>query len=195
MGWPMLKHGILGLLNYHQLTGYEIMTVFRDSLHFFWSAQTSQIYRELQALEAKGWVGKTLVPQQGKPDKNIYKITPEGHEELLRWLSDDELTLNFRNHILIKVFFLGERSRADNIRYFEGLKEYCGIFLQSLDEAQEHAGAYSRFLDNPEKALYWEMTIDYGRRNMQMCMDWAQSCIDRLSGEAGDDSRREGMSP
>ncbi len=80
----MLKHGILGLLNYHQLTGYEIMTVFRDSLHFFWSAQTSQIYRELQTLEAKGWVSKTPVPQQSKPDKNVYAITPEGHEELLR---------------------------------------------------------------------------------------------------------------
>ncbi len=49
----MLKHGILGLLNYHDMTGYEIMEVFRDSLRFFWSAQTSQIYRELQTLEKK----------------------------------------------------------------------------------------------------------------------------------------------
>ena len=39
----MLKHGILGLLNYHQLTGYEIMTTFRDSLLFFCNAQTIQI--------------------------------------------------------------------------------------------------------------------------------------------------------
>lgn len=31
----MLKHGILGLLNYHDMTGYEIMEVFRDSLRFF----------------------------------------------------------------------------------------------------------------------------------------------------------------
>ncbi len=177
----MLKHGILGLLNYHQLTGYEIMIVFRDSLYFFWNAQTSQIYRELQALEAKGWVSKASVPQQGKPAKNIYTITPEGHEELLHWLSDDEPTLSFRNQILMKVFFLGERSRADNIRYFEGLKEYCGIFFQSLDAAQKHVSEYSRFLDTSEKALYWEMTIDYGRRNMQMCIDWAQACIDRLS--------------
>lgn len=30
----MLKHGILGLLNYHDMTGYEIMEVFRDSLQF-----------------------------------------------------------------------------------------------------------------------------------------------------------------
>lgn len=179
----MLKHGILGLLNYHQLTGYEIMTVFRDSLHFFWNAQTSQIYRELQTLETKGWVSKIPVPQRSKPDKNIYNITQEGHRELLRWLSDGEPSLKSRSRIPMKVFFLGERSREDNIRYFEGLKEYCGIFLHSLDAAGEHVKEYRAFLDDPEKAVYWEMTIDYGRRNMQMYIDWAQSCIVRLKGE------------
>ncbi len=81
----MLKHGILGLLNYHPMTGYEIMLVFRDSLHFFWSVQTSQIYRELQTLETKGWVEKTPVSQQSKPDKNIYAITQEGRRTGLYW--------------------------------------------------------------------------------------------------------------
>ncbi len=179
----MLKHGILGLLNYHPMTGYEIMVVFRDSLHFFWSAQTSQIYRELQTLEVKGWVGKTPVPQQGKPDKNVYDITPKGREELLRWLSDGEPALGSRSQILMKVFFLGERSREENIRYFEGLKEYCSIFLQSLDVAREHIGQYRDQINEPDKAVYWEMTVDFGCRNMKMYMDWAQSCIDRLKGD------------
>lgn len=178
----MLKHGILGLLNYHQMTGYEIMTVFRDSLHFFWSAQTSQIYRELQTLETRGWVNKTTVLQQSRPDKNMYAITPEGREELLCWLSDGQPPLSFRSRTLMKVFFLGERSREHNIRYFENLKEYCGIFLKSLDAAQEHVEKYRSVLEDPERAVYWEMTIDYGRRNMQMYIDWTQGCIDRLNG-------------
>lgn len=179
----MLKHGILGLLNYQDMTGYEIMEVFRDSLHFFWSAQTSQIYRELQTLEAKKWVGKTTVPQQGKPDKNIYAITAEGREELLRWLSDGNMGFSSRNAVLMKVFFLGERSREENIRYFEGFMEYCGIFLRSLDAAEEHINEYCVILDDPDKALYWGMTVDYGRSAMQMEIDWAQRCIERLKGE------------
>lgn len=176
----MLKHGILGLLNYHPMTGYEIMLVFRDSLRFFWSAQTSQIYRELQTLEAEGWVGKTSVFQQSKPDKNIYTITPEGHNELLRWLSDGTPELNSRSHILMKVFFLGEQSRGENICYFENLKRYCAVLLQSLDMAQEHIGQYSDMIDDQGRSAYWEMTIDFGRRNMRMYMDWAQNCIERL---------------
>ena len=52
----LLKQGILGLLNYGDMSGYEIKTIFQQSLNYFWTAQTSQIYRELQALEKDGWV-------------------------------------------------------------------------------------------------------------------------------------------
>ncbi len=55
-----------------------------DSLNYFRDAKTSQIYRELQGLEQKEWVGKRVVLQSGKPDKNVYSITEAGREELLR---------------------------------------------------------------------------------------------------------------
>ncbi len=179
----MLKHGILGLLNYHEMTGYEIMVAFRDSLRFFWNAQTSQIYRELQTLEAKGWAGKTPVAQQGKPDKNVYAITSEGREELLKWLSQPEVQGESRNRILMKVFFFGERSREENIRYFEGLRDYYAMLLQSLDAVPESIRAYGSFLGDGDKTLYWEMAVEYGRRAMGMHIDWAQSCIDTLKEE------------
>ncbi len=34
----MLKHGILGLLNYGDMTGYEISETFKNSLNYFWPA-------------------------------------------------------------------------------------------------------------------------------------------------------------
>ena len=43
-----LKQGLLGLLNYGEMTGYELAKVFNDSLSFFWQAQTSQIYRRAE---------------------------------------------------------------------------------------------------------------------------------------------------
>ena len=47
----MLKHGILVLLNYGDMSGYEIREVFKNSLNYFWTVQTSQIYREIGVLE------------------------------------------------------------------------------------------------------------------------------------------------
>lgn len=181
----MLKHGILGLINYHEMTGYEIMQTFRDSLNFFWNAQTSQIYRELQRLEEKKWVGKTLVPQQGKPDKNVYSITEEGRRELLRWLADGNLGLNPRTPVLMKVFFMGEQSKEKNIRYFQELEKYCGMFLESLAAVPEYIETYGAYLSDRNKTLYWGMTVEYGRRNMQMCMEWAKHCIDLLERNDG----------
>lgn len=178
----MLKHGILGLLNYHDMTGYEIMEVFRDSLNFFWKAQTSQIYRELQALESRNWVRKTIVCQQGKPDKKVYAITEDGKTELLRWLADGNIGMSSRIPILMKVFFLGERSKEENIDYFKRLKEQCESFLKGLEVVPEYIEAYSDFVTEREKTAYWEMTVEYGRRNMQMHIDWAQSCIEKLEG-------------
>ena len=79
----MLKHGILGLLNYGEMTGYEIMHVFRDSLSHFWTAQTSQIYRELQTLKNKGWVIDRCVPQTGKPDKKFFLLRKVGKKNFI----------------------------------------------------------------------------------------------------------------
>ena len=104
----MLKHGILGLISNGDKTGYEIMTVFRDSLNHFWTAQTSQIYRELQTMEKAGWIRQTHVPQTGKPDKNVFSITEAGRAELIAWLRADNLPRYERSPLLLKTFFLGE---------------------------------------------------------------------------------------
>lgn len=176
----MLKHGILGLLNYGDMTGYEIREVFRDSLNFFWTAQTSQIYRELLGLEKKGWASSTLIEQNGKPDKKVYSITDAGQKELLRWLSEDEGTIVMRSPILMKVFFLGERSIPENIAYFQKFKAQCQAYLGYMTSIPGHIKDYGSQIPEPQKMLYWEMTADYGIRIMQMYIDWADACIKKL---------------
>ena len=84
-----LKQGLLGLLNYGEMTGYELAKAFNDSLSFFWQAQTSQIYRELNQLEAEGLLHSHIEVQTGKPDKRVYAITTQGKAELDRWLASD----------------------------------------------------------------------------------------------------------
>ena len=68
----MLKHGILGLISNGDKTGYEIMTVFRDSLNHFWTAQTSQIYRELQTMEKPDGSGRPMCRRRGNPTRTCF---------------------------------------------------------------------------------------------------------------------------
>lgn len=178
----MLKHGILGLLNYGPTTGYEIMLVFRDSLDFFWSAQTSQIYRELQALESKGWATKTIVVQEGKPDKNVYAITEQGRQELVEWLLRKSDPPRVRNDLLMRAFFLGELADDEAEAFFLRCIEERRSFLESLDGAKEAIEVYEALLDDPAKARYWAMTLDYGYRMARAEIEWAEDCIEGLGG-------------
>ena len=175
----MLRHGILGLISNGDKTGYEIMTVFRDSLRYFWTAQTSQIYRELQKMEKAGWVSQTHVPQVGKPDKNVFSITPAGRDELLRWLRDDGIPLRFNNPLMMKAFFMGELPVEEGIDLFQSVRDAL-VFPDEGKEASANADMYQQALRNPEKAIYWKFTIEYGRRFEAMQREWCECCINEL---------------
>lgn len=181
----MLKHGILGLLNYGDMSGYEIREVFKDSLNYFWTAQTSQIYRELGALEKNGWIKRQAVKQDGKPNKNICSITDEGRKELLRWLSEADVNMDMRSSILMKIFFMGELPISNSLNFFKELnKEYCGL-LNDLQAADHSIDFYQEMVPDKRNALFWQMTADFGKRYMQMYVDWSESCIQILENMQG----------
>ena len=177
----MLKHGILGLISNSSKTGYEIMTVFRDSLNHFWTAQTSQIYRELQAMEKSGWISQTHVPQSGRPDKNVFSITPAGHEELLRWLRENNIPAAVRNPFLMKTFFMGELPVEENIAFFKAFRD-ASVFPDEGEQASADAEMYRQAVNDPEKAVYWKLTIEFGRMYEKMQREWCEYCISELEG-------------
>jgi transcriptional regulator, padR-like family len=184
----MLKHGILGLLSYGDMTGYQIMTVFRDSLRHFWVAQTSQIYRELQGLEKNGWIAAVHVEQAGKPDKNVLSITAAGREELLRWLREDTNRSLVRNAMLMKTFFRGECDLDENIAYFKSLPEQECLFTKESSVAEAVSDQYRDMLNLPEKALFWKFTIRFGVMYEEMLRAWCEECIRELEGFKHEDS-------
>src|SRR5689334_1686643 len=84
---PMsLRHAILGFLDLEPTTGYTLQQRFEGSVGSFWTATQSQIYRELHALEAEGHISVEVVPQDGKPAKKLYALTPSGQQILRSWL-------------------------------------------------------------------------------------------------------------
>ena len=177
----MLKHGILGLISNGDKTGYEIMTVFRDSLNHFWTAQTSQIYRELQTMEKAGWIRQTHVPQTGKPDKNVFSITPAGYDELLRWLRDNNIPAGFKNPFLMKTFFMGELPVEENIAFFKSFRD-LSVFPDEGKQVSANADMYRQAISHPEKAIYWKLTIEFGRMYEKMQREWCEYCIRELEG-------------
>lgn len=176
----MLKHGILGLLNYGDMSGYEIREVFKDSLNYFWAAQTSQIYREIGALEEKGWILKRTVEQDGKPNKNICSITEDGQKELRRWLSEPVVDMDMRFPVLMKTFFMGALPISSSISFFKEQNQEYKDALSDLQKMNDSIASYQQFVPDKRDALFWQMTSDFGKRYMEMYLDWTKSCIELL---------------
>ncbi len=178
----MLKHGIMGLLSYGDMTGYEIMQVFRDSLNFFWNANTSQIYRDLQTLKKAGYVTAREVPQKGRPDKKEFSITDAGRDELKSWLREYSCgTANLP--LLMKVFFLGEITKKENLERFRQMKSESENSIKALEKVKNIIAVYKERVENPDASLYWKMTLDYGIRYMNMINEWCDTCIAELEGK------------
>lgn len=177
-----LKHAILGLLNYQDMTGYDINRYFKSSIAFFWHAQTSQIYKELNNLAKENWVENDLVYQSDKPNKKVYHITEEGKMELHRWLADADLTeiMKYKNPLLIKIFFCGNMDIDQTMRILEKYKQECLSFIDSMNEDITRLPELEAATQKENESFYWGMTMTYGFMYYQNEIKWANWCIDKL---------------
>lgn len=174
-----LKHGILGLLSYGPTTGYDLDKMFKGSLNFFWQAQTSQIYRELNVMEKKGWITSEIVIQMDKPNKKIFSLADSGKEELNRWLMRNSIEedIRIRDPFLVKLFFSGAIDTASNVEMMKQFRRCCEYALEKIKETLEH---FRKKDEGNQNSVYWEMTASFGYYYYEMCILWANDTIKKL---------------
>ncbi|MCM1124641.1 MAG: PadR family transcriptional regulator [Eubacterium sp.] len=176
-----LGFGILGLLNYAPMSGYDIVKAFDSSLQFFWHVQKSHIYLELKKLEKEGHICGEMVIQSDRPNKKIFSITETGKKEFMDWLAKgaDENIIQFKNVFLMKIFFGGNMSPAQSIEILKKYKADCEGYLKSMGSAPESIEEYGFDMETYQ-TMYWQFTVDYGYGFIKNCIEWAGRCIQKL---------------
>ena len=78
---------LLGLLREAPRTGYDIRKwLDRNGWPLGYTAQTSQIYRQLGRLVERGWARSQPDPRRSGPDARLYGLTDAGIEALEAWV-------------------------------------------------------------------------------------------------------------
>lgn len=176
-----LKHGLLGLLNYGSMTGYELDKAFKASLSFFWQAKTSQIYRELDTMEQRGWLISKRIMQTEKPNKRVYTITDSGKEELLNWLSLPESdvadAMCIKSAFLMRIFFAGETSIEQSLEMLRKYRQKCLESKEALKAAHVASSEYGVIVDDDQKSKFWDISILYGESFYNASIEWANKAI------------------
>lgn len=73
---------ILAVLAEQELHGYEILKQIKQKSSDVLKFGEGQLYPALHKLESEGLVLATWMPQDGKPDRKVYRLTPTGTKEL-----------------------------------------------------------------------------------------------------------------
>lgn len=84
-------------------TGYELGRQFTTSLGHFWPATHQQIYRTLSRLKDNKLVTCESVPQQGRPDKKVYTLSPAGDAALASWIATPSTVTTLRDDLGVKL--------------------------------------------------------------------------------------------
>lgn len=175
-----LEHAILGFLNYHPYSGYDLKKIFDNSIRHFWPADQSQIYRTLSRLEGSGLAEMERVSQEDRPDRKVYHITEAGRAELLGWLSGPPPLGESRSAPLIQVFFSGQLSDEEVLAKFEGYAAIMGAILSQYDQVPAQIGPFQQEIPSPREHFFWLLTLENGLANMRANLAWAKSVIERI---------------
>jgi len=182
-----LRHGLIGLLNYEPMTGYELNKFFNESLGHFWQAKASQIYRELDAMEQNGWLTSERVIQDDKPNKRVYSVTEQGKAEFMDWLSNFDPfkpATGKGNAFLMRIFFGGELDKESTLELLHISKEYS---LKGINELKEIVDEVNGLItEEPEltnNAKYWKLTALFGEIANKATAEWAEKAIEILESD------------
>lgn len=173
-----LKHAILILLESEPGSGYDLVKRFKAGLGYFWNAKHQQVYLELKKLSEAGWLAFEEEVQGSRPDKKVYRLTPAGHAELLRWLGEPVAPNRINDALLVKLYG-GALTDAANLR--EEMVRHVAIHRKTLDSLQ---AIERELLALPEaERLAWRLpylTLRRGILGEQAWLAWADEVAQAL---------------
>jgi len=182
-----LQYGILGLLHYAPMTGYNLKKMFDESISNIWEASLSQIYRELGALEKNGYVSSQIEQQDDRPDKKIYTITEEGKNAFSVWLADfpDRFISPKRDEFMLRIFFGAQLGKEEMKKQ---LQRFADDRKKAFDEIEEKKAMLKaakamqkvKFAMSEEEKLCISFVIKRAQMTNKLLIEWAEECINEL---------------
>ncbi|MGI9206786.1 MAG: PadR family transcriptional regulator [Rhodococcus sp. (in: high G+C Gram-positive bacteria)] len=160
---------LLGFLHEGPKTGWDLVTTAQERIGKFWSLTTSQVYRELSAMERDGLIeaGETG-PRARKP----YALTDDGRRAFADWLERDPGPENIRHPLLLTVAF-AEHLPAH--RLVEILAHYRAEHERQLAE-------YEQLLASHVLPDYPAATVEFGIAYERAVLSWLRGMDERIVG-------------
>lgn len=165
---PTSSYAILALLSVVPMSGYDLWRAAARTIAHISPISKAHVYSELPRLEEAGLVEATEVIQQGRPDKQVYRLTDSGAKRLDDWLRSSELSpTRVRSPFLLR---LAMSHRLPPEIVAEQLSEYERDAEAELAHLRELVAVLAA---NPDAVYGWATAL-WGVRVAEASLAWAR---------------------
>ena len=172
------RYALLGMLSVQPMSGYDIKQAIGESIAHFWDESYGRIYPTLQQLAQEGLAARKTERHNGRPDRQLYSLTPRGLKELRRWLALPAREQKPRSELLLKLFFGRHVSSREHIRQLEQIRGNHQQLLARYSALEQEVEAQAA--RNPD-ARYWLLTIRFGQHHSRAIVAWCDEAVRQLS--------------
>jgi DNA-binding PadR family transcriptional regulator len=170
----LTEAAILALLAMEsESSGYDLLAIARRSVGFIWAPAKTQLYAVLPRLVAAGLATQRAVVQERRPDKQLYRITPEGRAQLQRWLDDPDDA--DKQGFFLRLFVGGLADPDSLIEHVERFRERDAAELERLRAIEP---------TNTREGHDWYhfFLLELGLEEYELRLRWADRVLEALRG-------------
>jgi DNA-binding PadR family transcriptional regulator len=172
-----IKYALLGILAERDLHGYELKSSFDEKVGDFWSLNYGQIYSTLDRLEKEDLVTHDRLTQDKRPDRKIFSITPQGREELEKWLSTPVTKVRaLRDEFFIKLVFMDKKDPGPILELIEKQKM---LYLKQMNRLTHRKVALKKKGESLD-GLTTELLMDAGLFHAEADIKWLSLCESKI---------------
>lgn len=165
-----VRHALLALLSEGPKYGLQLRQEFETRTGEVWPLNVGQVYTTLQRLERDGLVESDDVEEAG-PQKG-YRITPDGREELDRWLRmPPDLSMPPRDELVIKVLVAAQLPGVDVHEVIQAHRRYLVEVMQQWTRLKEDGARFD---------LNFALVVDAEIYRLDAVVRWLDSADGRL---------------
>jgi PadR family transcriptional regulator AphA len=173
--FPSSEFALLGLLYAGPAHGYVLHKLITDpkGIGMIWGIKISNLYAQLEKLEAKGLISGILQPGEDRPARIQYHLTPDGDTAFLTWLSAlVHHPRDFRQEFMLRYYFLQKyKPRAIQEVCLTQLSE-CKIWLKNAKEREK------QLKESPD---FYCVVYEFRTSQIKSMTDWLEWLLKRDS--------------
>jgi PadR family transcriptional regulator, regulatory protein AphA len=163
------EYVLLGLLFEKPTHGYELHKLVADpeGIGLVWLVKMSNLYAQLDKLEAKGYITGIIQPGDAHPNRTEYHITSDGKTAFEVWLNTMvKHPRDFRQEFMARYYYVIKFFPSKVVQLCQNQLQECNAWLSNIQTSEQQA---------KNGPFFKRSVIEFRRMQIQAIIHWLEA--------------------